>query len=90
LRQRAVKQGVEISNFYMIGDTPESDIQGANNKAEDGWISVLVRTGMFNGPENAHDHPARYVCEDLEEAVSLIFMLEGIDRDFSSNKMVLE
>lgn len=33
LRERAISQGVEITNFYMIGDTPESDIQGANNKA---------------------------------------------------------
>ncbi len=26
LKERAAAQGVEISNFYMIGDTPESDI----------------------------------------------------------------
>lgn len=66
----------------MIGDTPESDIQGANNK--DGWISVLVRTGLFNGPENSHEYPAQYVCEDLHEAVSLIFEMEGIERDILS------
>jgi len=29
-----------ISNFYMIGDNPKSDIKGANAQ---GWISILVR-----------------------------------------------
>lgn len=47
LRERAAAQGVEISHFYMVGDTPESDIKGANNKAADGWISVLVKSGLF-------------------------------------------
>lgn len=40
----AHKQGVEIGNFYMIGDNPEGDIEGANRK---GWNSILVRTGLF-------------------------------------------
>lgn len=44
MRHKAAVQGLEISNFYMIGDTPESDIQGANNM---GWISILVKTGIF-------------------------------------------
>lgn len=65
----------------MIGDTPDSDIKGANNKAEDGWVSVLVRTGLFSEGENSKEHPAQYVCEDLHEAVKLIFQLEGIDRE---------
>ena len=42
----------------MIGDTPESDIQGANNA---GWISILVRTGIFQDGENDKDYPAAYV-----------------------------
>jgi len=29
-----------ISNFYMIGDNPKSDIKGANDH---NWISILVR-----------------------------------------------
>jgi len=75
LRQRARKQGVEISNFYMIGDTPESDIQGANKK---GWVSILVKTGIFKDQENCPTYPAKHVVEDLEEAIRLIFELEGI------------
>jgi ribonucleotide monophosphatase NagD (HAD superfamily) len=70
---------VDISHFYMVGDTPESDIKGANNK--EGWISVLVRTGLFQGGENSEEHPAQYVCEDLNEAVRLIFSIEGIERE---------
>jgi len=81
LREKAAAQGVEISHFYMVGDTPESDIKGANNKASDGWISVLVRSGLFQGIENSEEHPAQYVCEDLNEAVRLIFSLEGIERE---------
>lgn len=73
LKERAAKQGIEISRFYMIGDTPESDIQGANLKEADGWVSVLVRTGLFQGAENSREYPARYVCADVEEAVNMIF-----------------
>jgi ribonucleotide monophosphatase NagD (HAD superfamily) len=72
----------------MIGDTPESDIQGANLKAKDGWISVLVRTGLFSEGENSPDYPARYVCEDVEEAIKLIFQIEGVDREINSSTMM--
>eukprot|EP00347_Sterkiella_histriomuscorum_P004113 403361703 len=78
MKQKAQNQGLEISNFYMIGDTPESDIQGANNK---GWISILVRTGIHQSEENDKMYPAQYLVEDLEEAVRLIFRLENIDRE---------
>lgn len=61
----------------MIGDTPESDIQGANNM---GWISILVKTGIFQGEGNDPKYPASYVVEDLEEAIDLIFRLEGISK----------
>lgn len=63
----------------MIGDTPESDIQGANNK--EGWSSILVSTGLHLGPGNSAEHPADYVCEDVHDAVSMIFKIEGIDRE---------
>ena len=62
----------------MIGDTPESDIQGANNA---GWVSILVRTGIHQGPENSKQYPAHYTVEDLEEAVRLIFKLENINKE---------
>lgn len=44
-----------------------------------GWNSVLVRTGVFNGIINDPAYPAKYVVEDFEEAIKLIFKLEGIN-----------
>jgi ribonucleotide monophosphatase NagD (HAD superfamily) len=52
LRERARLKGIEISHFYILGDTPESDIKGANNKSEDGRYFMLVRTGLIQGLEN--------------------------------------
>lgn len=45
----------------MIGDNPKSDIRGANNI---GWISILVRTGIFKGENDIVD-PATYVVDDM-------------------------
>lgn len=39
----------------MIGDNPKSDIKGANDA---GWISILVRSGVFHGLENDKENPA--------------------------------
>ncbi len=58
----------------MIGDTPESDIKGANDQ---GWISILVRTGLFKG-DNDEKNPAKYVVDNFKDAVELIFKLEGL------------
>jgi len=74
----AKAQRVEISKFYMIGDNPEGDIEGANRK---GWTSILVRTGLFTGPGNDTNHPASHVVEDMEEAVRLICRLESLKLD---------
>ena len=66
----------------MIGDNPESDIAGANQK---GWTSVLVKTGVFSPhaltSKDGNDlkNPANYVVEDFEKAINLIFKLESID-----------
>lgn len=60
----------------MIGDNPEGDIEGANRK---GWESMLVRTGLFKDGENDMKHPAKYVVQDMDEAVRKIFQLENID-----------
>ena len=67
---------VEISNFYMIGDNPQSDIEGGNRA---GWTTILVRTGIFKGPENDPDHPATYIVDDIEGAIKLIYKLEGLN-----------
>jgi HAD superfamily hydrolase (TIGR01456 family) len=69
----------EISNYYMIGDNPETDIKGANNV---NWISILVRTGVFKGKENDEINPAKYVVDDFMEAVKLICRLEEINCNF--------
>ena len=68
---------MQISNFYMIGDNPKSDIEGANKK---GWVSILVKTGVFDPNDatssmngNDIENPAAYVVEDMEAAVALIF-----------------
>ena len=66
-KQKAEDEKVEISNYYMIGDNPEGDIEGANRK---GWNSILVRTGLFEEKEGNHsDHPATHVVEDMNEAL---------------------
>ncbi len=59
----------------MIGDNPDADIDGANRK---GWVSILVRTGIFQGKANSVTFPATHVVQDFEEAVKLIFKLENM------------
>jgi len=63
-RRAALKQaeemGVEISDFYMVGDNPLSDIQGAVNmqeladkkKRDETWQGILVKTGIYNDGDN--------------------------------------
>eukprot|EP00698_Gefionella_okellyi_P003336 TRINITY_DN13106_c0_g1_i1.p1 TRINITY_DN13106_c0_g1~~TRINITY_DN13106_c0_g1_i1.p1 ORF type:complete len:339 (+),score=40.45 TRINITY_DN13106_c0_g1_i1:162-1178(+) len=58
----------DLSAIYMIGDNPLSDIRGANWAGEP-WISILVRTGVFqSSAANDPDNPAKMVCADIEEA----------------------
>ncbi|KAE8148721.1 aspartyl-tRNA synthetase [Aspergillus avenaceus] len=70
LRNRSRVFGTEanipLRNVYMIGDNPESDIQGANTyRSPHGsqWHSLLVRTGVYGGgeptwvPETIVDNP---------------------------------
>ena len=56
LRKYAEKRAIKISNMYMIGDNPKSDIAGAIAM---GWTSILVKTGCFNpndpSSENGND-----------------------------------
>ena len=60
----------------MIGDTPETDIDGANQM---GWVSILVKTGMFKGEELKVFKP-KYVVEDLKEAINLIYQIEELSK----------
>ncbi|KAJ3011985.1 UNVERIFIED_CONTAM: Haloacid dehalogenase-like hydrolase domain-containing 5, partial [Siphonaria sp. JEL0065] len=57
--------GFQKRMFYGIGDNLESDIEGANRA---GWRSVLVKTGVYEGGP----HEAKFLVEDVEEAVELI------------------
>lgn len=60
----------------MIGDNPQTDIQGANLA---GWKTILVKTGVWHGTEeNDKDYPATYVVNNFYDAIKLIFELEGI------------
>ena len=64
----------------MIGDNPDSDIDGANRRQN--WVSILVKTGIFTGEtENSTKHPAKYVVQDMDEAFQLICKLENIQYD---------
>jgi len=65
----------KISNIYMIGDNPKSDIRGANKA---GFVSILTRTGVFQGEINDPEDPATYVVQNIYEAIQLICKLEGI------------
>lgn len=78
LRQAAAKAGGDskLSTIYMIGDNPKSDIQGANN-AGDQWYSILVRTGLFKG-ENDASFPAKHVADTVYDAIQFILQREGL------------
>lgn len=70
---------MRLSRIYMIGDNPYTDIQGANLA---GWCSILVKTGIWNGlEENDIKYPATHVVHNFNEAIKLIFELEGISTD---------
>ena len=59
-----------FSSIYAVGDNSAADVQGAN-AAGHPWVSILVRTGVFSGPqENCPDFPARIVVDDVEAAVA--------------------
>lgn len=52
-----------------MGDNPASDVRGAN-AAGPPWVSMLVKTGVFNGPgANSETDAAQVVVENVEEAV---------------------
>ncbi|KAJ2821840.1 hypothetical protein IWW50_004473 [Coemansia erecta] len=57
---------------YAVGDNPAADIAGANAA---GWTSVLVRTGVFSGANDA-THPAAMVVDHVGDAVERIIEAE--------------
>lgn len=59
----------------MIGDNPSVDIKGANDSD---IYSILVKTGVFQGEGNDTNFPAKYVCDNVAQAVNKILSLESI------------
>lgn len=66
----------ELQRIYCIGDNPLSDIKGANEAPgpEGFWFSMLVTTGCWKGEihENDPQNPAKFVSNDVLEAVQFI------------------
>ncbi|EFJ47060.1 hypothetical protein VOLCADRAFT_92466 [Volvox carteri f. nagariensis] len=58
-----------FSGIYAVGDNPAADVRGAN-QAGAPWVSVLVRTGVFQGPgPNCDVDTARVAVDDVAAAV---------------------
>lgn len=72
---KEIAQPFEISNFYMIGDNPNVDVLGGNNN---GFKTILVKTGVFKEGNNDKNNPANYVVNDVGEAIELIRKLEDL------------
>ncbi|KAK0509945.1 hypothetical protein JMJ35_007339 [Cladonia borealis] len=68
-----------LKRVYMVGDNPESDIQGANefkSPAGSQWRSILVRSGVFDeGKEPVHRPDV--VVGDVWDAVEWGLEREG-------------
>lgn len=62
----------DLRRFYMIGDNPASDIQGANNYKSPFnslWHSILVHTGVWDGVHDPDPEPT-VIVEDVQDAVN--------------------
>lgn len=57
----------DINRYYMVGDTPCSDIRGGNAS---NWTTILVKTGVFLSEDKLEglDKP-NYIVENFYEAV---------------------
>lgn len=69
-----------ITEWYMVGDNPHSDMQGCvnmNNAPLDAevapgpWSGILVKTGVYTHGEDDPNHAAE-VCEQVYDAVKWI------------------
>ncbi|RYO76112.1 hypothetical protein DL766_002444 [Monosporascus sp. MC13-8B] len=68
---------------YFVGDTPESDIRGTNQyneKAENEWYSILVKTGVYqDGTE-----PAYKPCVTVDNVLDAVN--HGIEREMKKQQ----
>lgn len=70
LERNTSPQPLPFSSVFAVGDNPASDIRGAN-RAGPPWVSVLVRTGVFQSDAaNCSRDPAHLVVPDVEAAVA--------------------
>jgi len=76
----------DISHYYMVGDNPMSDIQGAVNmdnralsKDEKRWSGLLVRTGVYKDGDN-----------DLGATEIFDNVLDSVDHILETHKEVIQ
>ncbi|KAI9778614.1 MAG: Haloacid dehalogenase-like hydrolase domain-containing 5 [Geoglossum umbratile] len=75
----AEKEKCKLHRVYMVGDNPESDIRGANEYQspwDSKWLSILVRSGVYNGTSEPAWKPM-VVVDDVWEAVKWGLQREG-------------
>lgn len=68
---------------YFVGDTPESDIRGTNefNKvSENEWLSVLVKTGVYQDGDTPRYPPGK-ICNTALDAVKF-----AVEREHAKSK----
>jgi HAD superfamily hydrolase (TIGR01456 family) len=70
----------QIKRVYMIGDNPESDIDGANNYQSTvgiEWKSVLVETGVY-AAGSLPAHKPSHIAHNVQAAVNWAMQQEGV------------
>jgi ribonucleotide monophosphatase NagD (HAD superfamily) len=75
------KDAPKIDVVYMVGDSPASDIQGANafvSPRGHQWKSILVESGVHNKGETPAFKPD-YIVADVSEAVFLTIVAANIE-----------
>ncbi|KAI0185121.1 HAD-superfamily subfamily IIA hydrolase [Xylaria flabelliformis] len=71
------------NTVYFVGDTPESDIRGTNlynERAENDWYSILVKTGVYQEGTEPSYKP-RVTVDTVLDAVN-----HGIEREMQRRK----
>lgn len=82
-RKNEHKLNAAPETVYFVGDTPESDIRGTNQfneKAENDWYSILVKTGVYQEGTEPSYKP-RVTVNTVLDAVN-----HGIEREMRKRK----